>query len=713
MVVLDVVTPAEYAETQIFPTLTKALVALSRERPEDPVTFLAQYLLDNKPVPPAVPARTYSSRSKVVEQEQSMARLNEQFSRFDTDGSGDLDIRELAKLLSTVGLTLTEADVGRLLAQYDEDNSGTLSEDEFLVLAQRELALAGELSLYAGAFKAVDMDGSGEIDVREFRALLDRLGYPCEPKEVETLCANFDADGNGKLSFDEFLEVVKTGLVDASELRAAFQDSEALADAEEAYELLNSSASIGTNSPGYLVEAMCKLISEHGDDLEHLSGTSELETLTIRGVLVKLVRDLVRWEEGLDRFPAESLGRELLKEVANERGWAWKNAEGGKEDSFKGLAEWYSGLKAQCSAATTAELMVALVKAEAPTVGAMSTKFGNAFDDSLLVLLAGIISWDSKMLDAEGILALDEPAIFAFSFGTGDKIGPALEMPTKVGPGCETPGKTNEGLAESVRAILAVRPMPVYAQWEIADALLHGPNGHPSAESFARWEFGDSLPGGDPSQAGRSYARVEPYTVPGSGVQVAVHKSLPIWPLALRKRLVEEAALADGPTMKKFYLSTVGVLQQNADFWAEGSVASKPKSVLVVGQLDHGKRCGKLVRELVLPAKDGGPTKQSLGLERTELPSYYTFSPADWSAFSCDQFGYDPVSTQKWTRNRALFVAHEATARGMQYVREDFGPMAIHKSLEKVGKGRGGFVSSKLASKDGALTLLLAPKTEW
>merc|ERR1719335_1764998 len=130
----------------------------------------------------------------------------------------------------------------------------------------------------------------------------------------------------------------------------------------------------------------------------------------------------------------------------------------------------------------------------------MSTKYGQNFDECILSMLDNILEWELEFVDEEGIKALDEPAIFAFSFGTGDKIGPALDMPTKVGPGCETPGKTNEGLAEMIKKVLAVRPMPVFAQWEIADALLHGEKGHPKPESFFRWQFGDDAEGGDPSK---------------------------------------------------------------------------------------------------------------------------------------------------------------------------------------------------------------------
>jgi hypothetical protein len=220
----------------------------------------------------------------------------------------------------------------------------------------------------------------------------------------------------------------------------------------------------------------------------------------------------------------------------------------------------------------------------------------------------------------------------------------------------------------------------VYAQWEIADALLYGGNGHPRPQSFADWNFGDRVEGGDASKRGEWYSREEEYEIPGSGgIKVPVFKSLPTWPLALRNKVVEEAQLGDAKTMSKHYLSTVGVLQQNQNFWTSG-LAPKPHSVVVIGHMDHQMRCQKLVKDLMLPAADGGKTTMNLG--PAEIPVHTSF-PANWSSCGCDKFGYDAKSTQQWTRQRAYFVAHEATARGMQYVREDFGPLPIHEDPEK------------------------------
>ena len=293
MVLLATMTEAEYVEKHISPTLTKALVALAKARPVNPRTFLAHYLLNNKPpatVQPQASALAGGGRSFEADptltpaQRQAVDHMMQQFQQFDTDGSGDLDCRELGTLLSTAGLVVTKADVARLLAQYDEDNSGTLSSAEFQILAKRELALSGELAAYAAAFKAVDADGSGEIDLNELRALLMRLGHPSDPAE---LFAKYDADGSGKLTFDEFMEVVKAGLVDVAELRAAFADAGALADTEVAYEA--QSEADAYNPPGHMVEAMCALIQQNAVDVDGLRGNDDAETETIQAVLVKVM----------------------------------------------------------------------------------------------------------------------------------------------------------------------------------------------------------------------------------------------------------------------------------------------------------------------------------------------------------------------------------------------------------------------------------------
>jgi hypothetical protein len=527
------------------------------------------------------------------------------------------------------------------------------------------------------AFNSIEVDGSDAIDIKGLGNLLAKMQNPLAVEELTKACNKYDIHDTGNISLTEFMAVVKDCLADHNELKAAMEVIDKVQFGEDLYGVAEDFKF--PSREGELFLAMCRLIEDRQQDLENFVGIDVEQTDMLRGVLVKLVQDLVCWDS-LDKYPASTQGDEVLKEIANTRGWDWKNSEGKKDFPFADMSDLYKTKMEEHNASKLSGLMVKILTENKTTIDKMSAKFGPRFDRCMIGLLEGLVKWDSKLIDATRIKALDEPAIFAFSFGTGSKIGPALEMATKVGPGHETPGKTNEGLAEAIRKVLQVRPMPVYAQWEIADALLYGGNGHPRPQSFADWNFGDRVEGGDASKRGEWYSREEEYEIPGSGgIKVPVFKSLPTWPLALRSKVVEEAQLGDAKTMSKHYLSTVGVLQQDQNFWTSG-LAPKPHSVVVIGHMDHQMRCQKLVKYLMLPAADGGKTTMNLG--PAEIPVHTSF-PANWSSCGCDKFGYDAKSTQQWTRQRAYFVAHEATARGMQYVREDFGPLPIHEDPEK------------------------------
>lgn len=52
------------------------------------------------------------------------------------------------------------------------------------------------------------MDQSGEIDVKELRAAMRALGFQVSAEELQKMVADVDNDGNGGISFREFLEMM-------------------------------------------------------------------------------------------------------------------------------------------------------------------------------------------------------------------------------------------------------------------------------------------------------------------------------------------------------------------------------------------------------------------------------------------------------------------------------------------------------------------------
>ena len=58
------------------------------------------------------------------------------------------------------------------------------------------------------AFDLFDVDGSGNIDLKELTIAMKALGCEPKPGEIEKMIADVDDDGGGEIGFDEFLKMM-------------------------------------------------------------------------------------------------------------------------------------------------------------------------------------------------------------------------------------------------------------------------------------------------------------------------------------------------------------------------------------------------------------------------------------------------------------------------------------------------------------------------
>ena len=61
----------------------------------------------------------------------------------------------------------------------------------------------------ARIFKAMDDNGNRQLDVEDFRWGFIDYGFNLSQEEAQQLLAHFDRDGNGTVSYDEFLTTLK------------------------------------------------------------------------------------------------------------------------------------------------------------------------------------------------------------------------------------------------------------------------------------------------------------------------------------------------------------------------------------------------------------------------------------------------------------------------------------------------------------------------
>jgi calcium-dependent protein kinase len=88
----------------------------------------------------------------------------------DSDGSGFMDYTEFLKASIDQKKLLSQKNLERAFSLFDRDGSGTISTAEI----RKVLASGSEVdeSIWAHILNEVDENGDGEIDVKEFEALL-------------------------------------------------------------------------------------------------------------------------------------------------------------------------------------------------------------------------------------------------------------------------------------------------------------------------------------------------------------------------------------------------------------------------------------------------------------------------------------------------------------------------------------------------------------
>mmetsp|Transcript_91681 Transcript_91681/g.245611 ORF Transcript_91681/g.245611 Transcript_91681/m.245611 type:complete len:157 (-) Transcript_91681:85-555(-) len=150
--------------------------------------------------------------------EDQIEEFKEAFSLFDKDGDGTITADELGVVMRSLGRNPTRAELEAMIAEVDDDGSGEIEFPEFLQLMAKKLQDTDSVEEMREAFMVFDRDKSGSVTASELKHVMNNLGEQVSDEEVENMIAEADADGDGELSFDDFLQFIKKkGLLDNPE----------------------------------------------------------------------------------------------------------------------------------------------------------------------------------------------------------------------------------------------------------------------------------------------------------------------------------------------------------------------------------------------------------------------------------------------------------------------------------------------------------------
>jgi len=113
-----------------------------------------------------------------------------------------------------MGQNPTEDEVLNLVIEYDVNGDGTIDFDEFMEMMKKQAEHQDNSAELKEAFKIFDRDGNGYIDAEELKKVVTQYGARLSLEEAEELLNEADLDGDGKLDYNEFVQMMLWDLED-------------------------------------------------------------------------------------------------------------------------------------------------------------------------------------------------------------------------------------------------------------------------------------------------------------------------------------------------------------------------------------------------------------------------------------------------------------------------------------------------------------------
>lgn len=146
-----------------------------------------------------------------IDEEAVKQKLKEAFDSVDEDGDGVISADDLKTVLENAGFKPTDDQCEAIIAAADQDGSGNLAFEEFAMAVLKVAVVLIIAATLRALFNALDTDGSGYITADNLKSIVEEAGYSDQvsPDAIDELIGKCDADGDGRVGFEDFLLALK------------------------------------------------------------------------------------------------------------------------------------------------------------------------------------------------------------------------------------------------------------------------------------------------------------------------------------------------------------------------------------------------------------------------------------------------------------------------------------------------------------------------
>ena len=150
-----------------------------------------------------------SKKKKTELSEEEKKEIKETFDLFDTDSTGTIDTKELKIAMRVLGYEPTNEEVKKIIDEHDKDEAGNITYQIFLDFMTTKLLDRNPLDEIKKIFTLFDIEGKGKISLKDLNRISNELGENIGEKELMELINEGDKDGDGEISEEDFIRIMK------------------------------------------------------------------------------------------------------------------------------------------------------------------------------------------------------------------------------------------------------------------------------------------------------------------------------------------------------------------------------------------------------------------------------------------------------------------------------------------------------------------------
>ncbi|XP_030842699.1 neo-calmodulin-like [Strongylocentrotus purpuratus] len=135
--------------------------------------------------------------------------LKKAFAVFDKDGDGIITGKELGNVMRSMGENPTENEVHEIVNELDMNGNGQIDFAEFVGVMSKKMNDMDNAEDIREAFRVFDKGGNGYIENSELKHVLTFLDI--HKSEVDELIKDADTDGDGRIEYEEFVQMMNLG----------------------------------------------------------------------------------------------------------------------------------------------------------------------------------------------------------------------------------------------------------------------------------------------------------------------------------------------------------------------------------------------------------------------------------------------------------------------------------------------------------------------